>query len=35
MLKFEKILKNYSPYVIFIMRENNIKTNLLGNVHFI
>ena len=35
MLKFEKILKNYSHYVIFIMRVSNIKTNLFGNVHFI
>ena len=35
MLKFEKILKNYSHYVIFIMRVSNIKTNLFGNFHFI
>ena len=35
MLKFEEILKNCSNYVIFIMRLSNIKTNLLGNVHFI
>ena len=35
MLKFEKILKNYSYYVIFILRASNIKTNLFGNVHFI
>ena len=35
MLKFEKILKNYSYYVIFIVRASNIKTNLFGNVHFI
>ena len=34
-LKFEKILKNYSHYVIFIMRVSNIKTNLFGNFHFI
>ena len=27
MLKFEKILKNYSHYVIFIMRLSNIKPN--------
>ena len=33
-LKFEKILKNYPHYVIFIMRASNIKTNLLGNVHY-
>ena len=35
MIKFEKILKNYSYYVIFIVRASNIKTNLFGNVHFI
>lgn len=35
MLKFEKILNKYSHYVIFIIREDNIKTNLLGNLHFI
>ena len=35
MLKFEKILKNYTHHVIFIMRVSNIKINLFGNVHFI
>ena len=35
MLEFENILKKYSHYIIFIMREGNIKTNLLGNLHFI
>ena len=34
-LKFEKILKNYSHHVIFIMRVSNIKTKLFGNVYFI
>ena len=35
MSKFEKILQKYSHYIIFIMREDNIKTSLLGNLHFI
>ena len=35
MLKFEKILKNYSHYVIFIMRVSNIKPNFFGNFYFI
>jgi DNA-binding response OmpR family regulator len=35
MSKFEKILKKHSHYVIFIMREDDIKSNLLGNLQFI
>ena len=35
MLKFEKFLNKHLHYVIFIMRISNIKTNFLGNVHFI
>ena len=35
MLEFEKFLNKHLHYVIFIMRISNIKTNFLGNVHFI
>ena len=35
MIKFEKIFKKNSPYVIFIIRTENFKTDLLGNFHFI
>ena len=34
-LNFEKFLKNYCNYVIFIIRADNIKTSLSGNTHFI